>query len=385
MSAVMQPPAAEVETLQPLSRVEARRLKECETVIERGLDTFYDVGNALSEIRDSRLYRMQYGTFEDYCRQRWDMSRPRAYQFIDAAAVINNLSTMVDTPGNERQARELAPLDEVAQKAVWQIALNTAVKNDEGKPLVTAGHINSVIKTISDIVDCGGVDDGSGETKPLGDLIDAAVTEETYERMQRQKEYIKEKVQTEAEAKERKARQKSDRSEVEVVYAPEVQDRLARYVEAVTEFENAEWPVELDYFARMFQLHKAHANFQKTRNLGDDCETILMVAKKFTQDEEIGVTVDAQELYDTLFDLGYCMSKKEYTHRLEYMSQDSVRALLFTDAGDGKQEDRRGALPGIVCLPWKKIWKAKPVCKECKTAFDRIADEKVCKDCRAGD
>ena len=50
-------------------------LTECEAVIERGLRTFVEVGEALLRIRDERLYRETHGTFEDYCRERWAMRR----------------------------------------------------------------------------------------------------------------------------------------------------------------------------------------------------------------------------------------------------------------------------------------------------------------------
>ena len=84
---------------------ESLTLAECEAVIERGLQTFVEVGNALLTIRDGRLYRAIAGTFEDYCRERWNMSRPRAYQLIDAAMTVNNLSTTVDIlPTSERQS-----------------------------------------------------------------------------------------------------------------------------------------------------------------------------------------------------------------------------------------------------------------------------------------
>lgn len=94
---------------RPLSE---RRLDELELVIERGLATFVEVGQALMEIRDGRLYRDSHGTFEDYCRDRWNLSRPVAYRMIDSAQVAGVLSPMGDiqAPANERQARELAPL-----------------------------------------------------------------------------------------------------------------------------------------------------------------------------------------------------------------------------------------------------------------------------------
>jgi len=46
------------------------------------------VGKALREIRDKRLYKPEYGTFERYCRERWNgMSRRTAYDYIKAASV----------------------------------------------------------------------------------------------------------------------------------------------------------------------------------------------------------------------------------------------------------------------------------------------------------
>jgi hypothetical protein len=39
---------------------ERGRLAELEQVVERGLQTFVEVGLALTEIRDSRLYRVKY-------------------------------------------------------------------------------------------------------------------------------------------------------------------------------------------------------------------------------------------------------------------------------------------------------------------------------------
>ena len=95
------------------------RLLELESRIERGLETFVDVGLALLEIRDSRLYReSSHTTFDDYCRERWGFSKSRANQLIDAA----NLTTIVAIPpANEAQARELARLKEPETiREVWQ-------------------------------------------------------------------------------------------------------------------------------------------------------------------------------------------------------------------------------------------------------------------------
>jgi hypothetical protein len=124
-----------------LTLTEATQLARLEETIERGLKTFVDVGNALLEIRDKRLYRVEHGTFEDYCRERWAISRPRAYQLIEAAEAVNGLSTIVDIlPANESQARPLTQLEPEQQREAWARAVETA---PEGK--LTAAHVQEVV------------------------------------------------------------------------------------------------------------------------------------------------------------------------------------------------------------------------------------------------
>lgn len=80
---------------QALSASEFARLADCESKIERGIAVFLEVGNALLEIRDSRLYRQQFSTFEDYCKERWGFARNYANKVIAATEVVANLGTNV--------------------------------------------------------------------------------------------------------------------------------------------------------------------------------------------------------------------------------------------------------------------------------------------------
>ncbi len=106
--------------LEPITRP-LPELAECETVIERGLATFVEVGQALLRIRDERLYRETHTTFEDYCRERWAMSRSYAHRQIEAAGVVGLLPNG-NTPASEAVARELAPLkdDEAELVETWR-------------------------------------------------------------------------------------------------------------------------------------------------------------------------------------------------------------------------------------------------------------------------
>lgn len=172
---------------QYLTTTEEETLRECETVIERGLKTFYEVGTALLTIRDNRLYRVEYRTFEDYCRKRWQMDRHYAHRVIDAAQVAENLLPMGNIPDNERQARPLTELEPDEQRIVWTVVQDTA---PAGK--VTAVHVKSVVNVFKEILITNAVDDGTGEQIKVSDIVNAAITEETYERMMRQKTHITE-------------------------------------------------------------------------------------------------------------------------------------------------------------------------------------------------
>ena len=57
------------------TQVQLHRLSELEALIERGQQTFIEVGLALTEIRDSKLYRQDFATFDQYCEKRWGWTR----------------------------------------------------------------------------------------------------------------------------------------------------------------------------------------------------------------------------------------------------------------------------------------------------------------------
>lgn len=99
-----------------------------EEVIERGLQTFVEVGQALAEIRDQKLYRGEFGTFEEYCSQRWQLARTRAYELISASETAKGMSEISDkyTPKNEGQAKQLRGLNpEMAVEVMREAESNT--------------------------------------------------------------------------------------------------------------------------------------------------------------------------------------------------------------------------------------------------------------------
>lgn len=127
--------------LDNLTAVETRRRAELEATIREHIDSFQRAGNALTEMRDNRLYRNTHETFDDYCRDCWGMGHSHAYRLIDAAQVVKNVSPIGDAPKNEAQARPLTQLPPDEQPSAWKEAVDTA---PNGK--VTAKHVETVVR-----------------------------------------------------------------------------------------------------------------------------------------------------------------------------------------------------------------------------------------------
>lgn len=102
--------------------VDVSVLERHEAAIERGLQTFIEVGLHLAAIRDNGLYRTDYATFEEYVEGRWNFSDRRARQLIAAAGVVAALPDGTIVPGSESQARELAGLTPQQSAIVMRVA-----------------------------------------------------------------------------------------------------------------------------------------------------------------------------------------------------------------------------------------------------------------------
>jgi hypothetical protein len=112
-----------------LTKNESLAYGDLKLVIRDGAETFMRVGAALTQVRDKRLYREEYGTFEEFCQAEYGWTRQRAAQLIGASEVVESLSTTVDTlPTNEAQARELAPVPAEKRAEVWEKAVESAPK-----------------------------------------------------------------------------------------------------------------------------------------------------------------------------------------------------------------------------------------------------------------
>jgi hypothetical protein len=160
-----------------LTAPESDRYIELEETITRGLETFMEVAVALLEIRDRRLYRGEYGTFEDYCQQRWGMTARRGQQLMAAAGVVEELKSDQkgsELPQSERVARELGRVPKEERKRVW----DEAVKARPAGKAVTAKGVKEAAEAVKS---AGTISGGKSSAQALKspDLRSCVGAEET--------------------------------------------------------------------------------------------------------------------------------------------------------------------------------------------------------------
>lgn len=124
-----------------LTSAETSKLSEYEETIERHIEAFWEVGNALMAIRDQKLYREDYKTFEQYCKERWAIERREAYKLIDSARVVQNVPILAQIGSKQSHTAPLSPLPPDQQREAYQKAKDTA---PNGK--VTAKHVQAVVE-----------------------------------------------------------------------------------------------------------------------------------------------------------------------------------------------------------------------------------------------
>lgn len=159
-----------------LTAPETRRFAALEEKVAEHIGSFFEAAKALAEIRDSRFYRETHATFEAYCKDRWKMSRSRAYQLIASAEVVETLSTNggQGLPDSERVARPLTKLPEAERAEAWQAAVDAEPSGPTAETVeaVVAERLADAIEapasawstTRRQCPNCGGYDFADDET-----------------------------------------------------------------------------------------------------------------------------------------------------------------------------------------------------------------------------
>lgn len=120
------------------------RLAGLENVIHENLSGFLRAGQALLEVKETKLYKLQYRTFQEWAGSKFGISRRRAYELIHAAnshkvLVRHGAQTL---PTNERQSRPLSTVPDDEKPKIWEAALGHAGEGRE----VRAVHVTKAVR-----------------------------------------------------------------------------------------------------------------------------------------------------------------------------------------------------------------------------------------------
>lgn len=102
--------------------------KNIHAALKTGTEIVLIIGTALDEIRDGKLYKEEYGTFEAYVNNKFSMKRSRAYHLMSAARVIKELQAHfkeTELPKNESVVRPLMKFKGQQLIDIWQAVLKT--------------------------------------------------------------------------------------------------------------------------------------------------------------------------------------------------------------------------------------------------------------------
>ena len=134
-------------------------------MVRDNLDGVFAVGLALREIKESKLYRANFDTFEDFCRERFNLARNYAYRLMESAEI--KMLPIGNKIQNEAQARAIAAVPETAREEVMARVVSAGP--------VTANAIAAAAKEIVPAVELDKVGNGIPPSiLPLWQRADAA-------------------------------------------------------------------------------------------------------------------------------------------------------------------------------------------------------------------
>lgn len=125
----------------PLTSWEKVRRAELEQVVRGGLAKFLEVGIALAELRNRRLYRTEFATFEHYVLTQFGLHRAAVDGVIRSAQTAQvlldaGLELPPDTNPTSLRAISALPGDEL-KTACWQLAERLSPARVPSQPLVS--------------------------------------------------------------------------------------------------------------------------------------------------------------------------------------------------------------------------------------------------------
>jgi hypothetical protein len=98
--------------------------------LHAGLRAFARAGEKLLIIRDERLYREEFDTWEEFCREAFHLTKTHANRLISGYNIVHALAQheIAILPDSERLARKLAEYPKRDRAFIWKKALQLSGK-----------------------------------------------------------------------------------------------------------------------------------------------------------------------------------------------------------------------------------------------------------------
>jgi hypothetical protein len=126
----------------PLTSWERVRKEELEAIVDGELEKFLRVGQALAEIRNRRLYRVDFPRFESYVLNRFDLHRSAVDGLIRSSQTAEMLleagiELPPDTNPTSLRSISALPGDDSLKTVCWQLAQRLSPARTPTQPLVS--------------------------------------------------------------------------------------------------------------------------------------------------------------------------------------------------------------------------------------------------------
>jgi hypothetical protein len=120
------------------------KLAELEDIIQRGKQTFFEVGNALAQIMEEQLYREKgFGSFSEYCETVWGFKKTYAYQLVQSAELVKELPAPVSAIAEKLNPGQVRALITVPKEKRETVIKKAAAKSKSAGRKLTAKDIKT--------------------------------------------------------------------------------------------------------------------------------------------------------------------------------------------------------------------------------------------------
>ena len=137
---------------ETLTNAQRHKLRENEEKITRGARAWLDMGTALTDIRDNRLYRETHNSLEAYCWEKFRLERSVTYRLMDAVRRYQVLRPIADRLNiqfsAESQLRPLCRCLAVELPDVLKLAAGQIEPDADGYRVPTAKILAEAVRQV---------------------------------------------------------------------------------------------------------------------------------------------------------------------------------------------------------------------------------------------